>query len=281
MKKFFKWLGIVLGALLGFLAILLVVFYFKGKALAGKAYDITPENITIPTDEASIARGKHFVQATCTGCHSADLSGELLLDAPFSKVYSANLTPGKGGAGSKFTNADWVRAIRHGVDDQGRDLVAMPAQTFWNFNDQDLGDIIAYLKTLPSIDKENPDPQINALGTIMFGAGLFGPDIIAANVIAHNQRPPVIPIGVTAEYGGYLVSVSGCHDCHGPQLAGGKVKSPERSMGPISRPAAISKYGHPQISSRPFVLALTPQDTVSTRTRCRGKISTPATPMTN
>jgi mono/diheme cytochrome c family protein len=226
MKKLFKWLGAVLGLLLGLIIIALTVFYFKGSAMSRHTYAIAPENITIPTDAVSIERGRHFAQAICADCHMADLSGKLMLQAPFATVYSANLTPSKGGAGSEFTDADWVRAIRHGVDDKGRDLVIMPAQLFWNFNDQDLGDVIAYLKSLPPVDKEHPDPQINALGKIMFGAGMFGAAIFPANVIAHDQRPPLVPIGVTVQYGEYLVSVSGCHDCHGAQLAGGKSNKP-------------------------------------------------------
>lgn len=226
MKQFLKWFGIVLGVLLGLLIINLAVFYFKGNAMVSRKYDIPAENIVIPTDATSRARGKHFVQAICTGCHTADLSGQLLIDAPFAKIYSANLTAGKGGAGSEFSEADFIRALRHGVDNQGRALVVMPSQVFWNFSDSDLADIVAYLKTVPPVDKENPDPQINALGKIMFGAGMFGPDIVPAAVIAHDQRPATVPVGVTSEYGRYLVSVTGCQDCHGTQLSGGKSTKP-------------------------------------------------------
>jgi mono/diheme cytochrome c family protein len=229
MKKFFKWLGIVLGVLLGVIVIALAVFYVKGNAMANRKFTIAPENITIPADAASIERGRHFAQAICADCHTDDLSGNLLL------------TSGKGGAGSEFTDADFVRAIRHGVDNKGRDLVVMPAQLFWNFNDQDLGDVIAYLKSLPPVDKEHPDPQINALGKIMFGAGLFGPAIVPANVIAHDQRPPVVPIGVTAQYGEYLVNVTGCHDCHGAQLAGGKSAKPGALNAPNLTPGGDLK----------------------------------------
>lgn len=226
MKKILKWLGIVLGALLGLIVIVLAVFYIKGSTSLSRTYNIAPENVTIPTDAASIERGRHFVQAICVGCHTADLSGQVMFDAPFATLYSANLTPGKGGAGSEFTDADWVRALQHGVDNQGRGLVLMPAQLFWNFNEQDLGDVVAYLKTLPPVDKEHPDPRVNAVGDIMIGAGIFGPDMVPAAVIAHDQRPPVAPEGVTAPYGAYLVSVTGCHDCHGAQLAGGKSSKP-------------------------------------------------------
>jgi mono/diheme cytochrome c family protein len=226
MRKFLKWLGIVIGILLGLLIILLAVLYFKGNTLVSRTYDIPAENIPNPTDAASLARGKHFVQATCTGCHTADLSGQVMIDAPFAKVYSANLTSGKGGAGSEFTDADFIRALRHGVDDQGRALVLMPAQVFWNFSDADLADIVAYLKTVPPVDKENPDPQINLVGKIMFGAGILGPDIVPAAVIAHDQRPASIPIGVTSQYGQYLINVTGCRGCHGAQLSGGNSGQP-------------------------------------------------------
>jgi len=241
MKKLFKWFGKILGVLLGLIVIALVVFYFKGDAMGKRTFTISPENISIPTDAASIEWGRHFVHAICADCHTDDLSGKLLIDAPFAKLYSANLTPGKGGAGTEFKDADWVRAIRHGVDNKGRDLVVMPSQVFWNFNDKDLGGIIAYLKSLPPIDKENPDPQINILGKIMFGAGLFGTDIYSANVIAHDQRPPVVPVGVTAPYGEYLVRVSGCHDCHGAQLAGGKSKKPGAINAPNLTPGGDLK----------------------------------------
>lgn len=117
----------------------------------------------------------------------------------------------------------------------------MPSQVFWNFNDQDLGDVIAYLKSLPPVDSEHPDPQIKPLGKIMLGAGMFGPAAVAANVIAHDQRPPVVPVGVTAPYGEYLVSVSGCHDCHGAQLAGGKSTKPGALDAPNLTPGGDPK----------------------------------------
>lgn len=226
MKKILKWFGIVIGVLLGIILLTLGVFYFKGNALVSRKFDIPAENISIPTDAASIERGRHFVQIICTDCHAPDLSGKLLLDAPFAKVYSANLTPGQGGAGAQFKDADFIRALRHGVDDQGRGLIVMPASVFWNFTDQDLADVVAYLRTLPPVDVTHPDPQVTPLGKIMIGAGMFGPGLVSANVIRHDQRPTSAPQGVTAGYGEYLVNVSGCHDCHGVQLAGGKSQKP-------------------------------------------------------
>jgi mono/diheme cytochrome c family protein len=223
MKKILKWFGISLAVLL---VSALSVFYVKGNAMVNHTYTIAADNITIPTDAASLARGQHFVQVICSDCHTPDLSGKNMLSAPFAKIDSANLTPSPGAAGSEFKDADWVRALRHGVDDKGRALVVMPANEFWNFSDRDLGDIVAYVKTIPPVEKQHKDPQINILGKIMFGAGLFGKAIVPANVIAHTQRPPIIPVGVTAQYGDYLINVTGCHSCHGEQLSGGKSAKP-------------------------------------------------------
>jgi mono/diheme cytochrome c family protein len=241
MKKVLKWFGITLGGLLGLVIILLAVFYFKGNAMVSRTYDIPAENIPIPTDAASIARGKHFVQAICVGCHTTDLSGQLMIQAPFATLYSANLTSGKGGAGAEFSDADFIRAIRHGVDDHGRALILMPSMVFWNFSDSDLADIVAYVKTVPPVDKELPDPKTNVLGKFMIGAGMFGPNIVPANVIAHDQRPPASPMGVTPQYGQYLVNVTGCRDCHGAQLSGGKSSKPGAMDAPNLTPGGDLK----------------------------------------
>ena len=139
-EKIFIWIGISLAVLL---VIVLAVFYLKGNAMVSRHYIIAPENVTIPTDAASIERGKHFVSAICVECHTADLSGKNMIKAPFANIDSANITPSNSGAVYTFMAADWVRVLRHGVDDKGRALVLMPAQEFWNFSDQDLGDIIA------------------------------------------------------------------------------------------------------------------------------------------
>ncbi|MBN1452512.1 MAG: c-type cytochrome [Anaerolineales bacterium] len=236
MKKFFKWLGIVLGGLLGLVFLILVGLSLSAGARLNRSYNIPTDNITIPTDTESIAAGKHWVEALCIGCHHADLSGGPFLEAPFGYIDAANLTPGKGGAGSKFTDADWVRALRHGVDEAGHPLIVMPAQEFWHFSDQDLGEIVAYLKTLPPIDNETREPQFNFLGKALLAAGMFGSDIIPAEVIQHSQRPTAPLAGVTVEYGDYLVNVSGCRSCHGKQLSGGKSADPSAIAAPNLTP---------------------------------------------
>ncbi len=236
-KRILKWIGIVLGGLIGLLAIAVLVLVIISNNRINARYQIQPDNITIPTDAEAIARGKHWVEALCIGCHQANLAGGPFMRAPFASIDAANLTPGKGGVGAKFTDADWVRLLRHGVDEEGRPVIVMPASDFTHFSDQDLGDIIAYLKTLPPVDNETQDPEFNILGRVMLAAGVFGPDIIPAEVINHNERPASYPAaGATPAYGEYLVNVSGCRVCHGKQLAGGKSPDPSAKAAPNLTP---------------------------------------------
>jgi mono/diheme cytochrome c family protein len=238
MKKFFKWFGIVLGSLLGLIILVFLGLAFKGNAMINKTYAVQAEKISIPTDAASIARGEHWVKAECIGCHGDDLSGGSFFEAPFGYIDAKNLTSGKGGAGSEFKDEDWIRALRHGINPENSSLLIMPAQNFRFYSDADLGDIIAYVKSVPPVDKENREPNLNLLGKAMLGKGLFGDGIVVAEYIVQNEPASVSypSAGVTSEYGEYLVNVSGCHDCHGPALSGGKSADPSAKNAPNLTP---------------------------------------------
>jgi len=233
MKKFFKWLGIVLGSLLGLIVLVFLGLALKGNSMLNKTYDVQVETIPIPTDEAAIARGEHWVMAECIGCHGDDISGGPFFEAPFATVNAKNLTTGKGGIGNEFTDEDWVRAFRYGVGPDGNSVLIMPSHAFRFFSDADLADIIAYLKVAPPVDKELSEPNFNILGKAMLGAGVFGESVVVAEAINDNAIDPSYPpAGVTPEYGQYLINVSGCRDCHGAELSGGKNSDPSAIYAP-------------------------------------------------
>ena len=221
MRKFFKWLGIILGSLVEIILLAGFGLFLSTNNRMQKTYAVQVETVTIPNNSASIERGRLWVASECTHCHGLDLAGTTFFDAPqIAKVAALNLTPGKGGAGSEFTDEDWVRAIRHGITPEGRTLIIMPASDFYTFSDRDLGDIIAYLNTLPPVDQEWADPEFTPFAKVLIGAGAFG-KIFEAEKIDHSAERPVAPAaGASVEYGAYLVTVSGCHGCHGEDLAG-------------------------------------------------------------
>ena len=45
----------------------------------------------------------------------------------------------------------------------GKPLVIMPPQYFNKFSDQDLGDIVAYLKSLPPVDNDQANTKLKIL----------------------------------------------------------------------------------------------------------------------
>ena len=231
MKKVLKWIGIVLAALLGLLILAAVGLGIAGGGQLKKVHDIQAESITIPMDEASLARGEKLMDvAFCTSCHGEDLTGDVVFQDPVvGVIYASNIT----GLGEEHTDADLIRAIRHAVDHDGRQLMIMPADVFINLSAEDLGSIIAYLKTLPRKGDELPEPEITFMGRILMAAGMFG-DVFPADYIDHDQPFPAMPeVGANIEYGGYMTGL--CTGCHGTDLAG-KVFDPEAPPAPNITP---------------------------------------------
>jgi len=242
LRKIFKWIGIVLGSLIGLLVLAFVVLYIAGSVKWNKLhgqYDVPVETITIPTDQASIARGEHIATIRmCRECHTETLSGQSDRAPGLITLSIPNLTSGAGGVGANNTDADWVRAIRHGVGYDGRGLVLMPSKIWYYLSDEDLGALIAYLKNLPPVNNEMPAADLEPLGRVMLVLGQLPPEIVP-NVISidHNGPRPVAPEpGITVDYGKYLAST--CTLCHGSDLNGQTISEggPQKYLAPNLTP---------------------------------------------
>src|SRR4026209_2922833 len=100
-SKIFKWIGIVLGSLIGLLVLAFVVLYIAGSLKWNKLhgqYDVPVETITIPTDQASIARGEHIATIRmCRECHTETLSGQSDRAPGLITLSLPHLTSGAGG----------------------------------------------------------------------------------------------------------------------------------------------------------------------------------------
>ena len=226
MKKVFKWIGIALGSLVGLILVLAAVFYLMGNARLNKIYDFPPSDIVLPTDAASIEYGKHRAEILCQGCHGDDLSGvnNWFDGGPLGKINSANLTSGEGGIGIDFTTEDYVRAIRHGIDQEGKPIfmVAVPSTAY--LSDEDLGAIIAYVKTVPPVDHKTNGQNFTPLAKTMAGAGVLGD--LPVEVVSHDVHVTAPERGASVEYGEYLMNINDCRLCHGQELAGGPSPDP-------------------------------------------------------
>lgn len=234
-----KRIGIAVGGLLG-LALLLVLGVYTASAWKlGANYAITPAPFEISSDSSALARGQHIVTTWgCRDCHGEDLGGMAFIDDPaVGRVYGSNLTSGRGGIGRTYTDVDWVRALRHGVRADGRPLVLMPSEEYYYLGDDDLGALIAYLKQLPPVDRQEAGTSLGPLGRALV---LMGEVPLAAERIDHDGPRPAAPApGVTVEYGAYLAK--SCMGCHGLDYAGGPIKG-----APPDWPPAANLTPHPE-----------------------------------
>ena len=231
MKKVLKWIGIGITGLLGIIMITAVILSFAGGSRLQTTREIRGETISIPSDETSLARGAHLVNVACKSCHGPGLSGQpVLADPAIGTIYAANIT----GLAASHTDEEIVRAIRHAVDTDGRQLIIMPAESFIYFSEEDLGSVIAYLKQQPRVENEIPAPELAFMGRVLLGAGLFG-NVFPAEYIDHGLPFPARPeIGASAAYGEYVSRF--CTSCHGPDLAGAQPSDPTSPPAPNLTP---------------------------------------------
>jgi len=120
----------------------------------------------------------------CADCHTPvdnhhntipgmDFSGGQIIQGPWGKVATANLTPAPSGI-PYYDEGTFIRAMRTGFVGSRELKRAMPWLVFRNLTDQDLGAIFAYLKTLKPVAHRVDNslaPTLCPLDGTMHGAG--------------------------------------------------------------------------------------------------------------
>lgn len=219
-KTVLRWLAVILGVFIGLTILSLAAVYYITEERINRVYPLPQEYLVVPSDPESIKRGEHLVitMGMCSECHGPDLSGDVFDDGPLvGRLAIANLTSGDGGIGQDYSDSDWVNSIRHGLGRDGKSLIFMQSHFYQAFSAEDIGAMIAYLKTVPPVNKVIPPTQLGPMARWIL---LQDPTLLPAAVIDHGQPPPPKPTaGVTLEYGRYLANV--CAACHGENLAGG------------------------------------------------------------
>lgn len=226
MRKVLKWTGFGIAGLLIVLLAAVGTLYVLGGARLEAPLQIADESLAVAADSATIAHGAYLVAThACRECHAADLGGAVFVDAPPFRATATNLTSGEGGIGGTYTDADWERAIRHGVRPNGQPLAAMmPSALFNNLSDDELTAMVAYLKTITPIDRTLPATEFRPLGRVIAGTGA---KLTASAAVDHERAHPAAapPVGATVEYGRYRTTTI-CTYCHGANLEGGPPVEP-------------------------------------------------------
>jgi mono/diheme cytochrome c family protein len=172
-----------------------------------------------PTGPALVERGRYLATAAdCVACHSTPngrpFGGGLAFKLPFGTIYSSNITPDKAHGIGAWSDAEFVRAMRHGVDNKGRELYpAFPYTAYANMSTDDILAIRAYLNTLEPV------------ATPVEANGLRFPFnqrylMRAWKLLNARQHPWQPDPQRSAEWnrGAYLVEGAGhCGECHTPR----------------------------------------------------------------
>ena len=88
------------------------------------------------------------------------------LETPFGKIYGTNITPDPYTGIGNWSEQAFVRAMREGVDREGRHLYpAFPYDHFTRLTDDDLKALYAYTMTRDPVRAETPGTSSHSLST--------------------------------------------------------------------------------------------------------------------
>ena len=193
----------------------LLLAYPKVGAASPLRVEATPERI---------ARGKYLAEhvSVCTDCHSQrdwtryagpikpetyGAGGEVWderMDFP-GRVVSKNIT--QSGLGS-WSDGEIIRAFTEGVSRDGTALFPLMPYTMYgrHMAQDDVQAVVAYLRTIPARTQQIPERRLQ-----------FPLPLVVRTIPAKATGPatPPNPSDKVA-YGGYLVEIAGCAECHTP-----------------------------------------------------------------
>ncbi len=214
MKRLLRWAGYGAGGAAALVIVAYLFVHFSSERILRRTYPVPVATIPIPADAASIAEGQRLanVLGCVGGCHGKQAEGTVMFDEPMvGRIVAPNLTA----AVRRYGDPELVALIRHGVRPGGRSLMVMPSEAYIALSDQDLGRLIAFLRTLPARDGPGPGISLGPLGRIGVATGQIRP---VAVMIAETVPPPEA-VGEEATRGRYLARAA-CAGCHGAGLRG-------------------------------------------------------------
>lgn len=230
MKKFLKILVVLIFVLIvGVAALLGYVTKFKPN--------IPIEDVKIEYTPERIERGKYLANnvTQCIDCHSTrDWSRFSAPTIPGSEgkggevfdsktgfpgtYYAPNLTPHHL---KDWSDGELFRALTAGVSRDNRPLFpVMPYMSFRKMDREDIYSIIAYVRSLPSIENDTPAPEPDFPINILLHLLPSEPELTAKPAATDKVK-----------YGEYLTNAASCIECHTPAVRGQRVEGMEFAGG--------------------------------------------------
>lgn len=220
LRSALKWLLLTVSSVFGIALLGATVIYVLIGVDLRRTFDHAGTSVYIPSDEASVAEGARLARLRgCNGgCHGATVNGAVGVEIPDGTRLVA---PDLSRAVRKYSIEELERVIRHGIRPDGTSVIAlMPSSMFYRLSNQDLGAIIAFLKTQAPGNEQLPVTRFGPLGRLLlFYYKLSEGSILAAETIDHSA-PRVIPARSGASAQGRYLAMTVCTECHGEDLRG-------------------------------------------------------------
>ena len=172
-------------------------------------------------DADAVARGDYLtIAAGCADCHTDSKQGDRryaggrALATPFGTFYAPNITPDLDTGIGRWSDAQFLRALREGVRPDGSSYFPVfPYPSFTKITDDDARAIKAYLFAQPAVRQSNRPHDVafpfswrfllNGWKLLFFSPGPFR---------------PVPERGKSYNRGAYLVTaLAHCGECHTPR----------------------------------------------------------------
>ncbi|RDV05122.1 c-type cytochrome [Undibacter mobilis] len=210
-------------------------------AMAAFWFVIAPK--TEPADafatpyKADLANGKTmFDVGGCVSCHTDSkedrtrLGGGVALGSPFGTFYTPNISPDPDDGIGRWSEAQFVSAMRYGTSPQGTHLYpSFPYASYQRMNVDDVRDLFAYIKTLPAVKGRARGHDLPFPFNIRLLLGGW-------KLLYLDDKPFTPDPSRDAQWnrGAYLVNGPGhCAECHSPRdMMGGIVAAKRFAGGP-------------------------------------------------
>ncbi len=233
MKRFLKWILISLIILVFIGGTAYAYFAYTSHNIMHQKFEVSVEQIDIPSGADAIAEGERLarIRGCMDGCHGKDMQGQVFIDNPLmAKVIAPNLTR----FAANHSDAELIKVIRYGVRTDGTSVWIMPSQMFFHLNDEELGAIIAFIRSVPVTDGPDWEFSLGPLAMFAVSTGEFKAQ--ASEVARQQTRFEVTDPGDPLQQGKYL-ALTVCTECHGQDLQG-------VTMGEFSTPDLRVVHGY-------------------------------------
>lgn len=256
MRRWLKRLGLALLALVVLVLAAIPVVVGIRPIVGPRARPLTDR--TFERTPARLERGAYLVNAVsgCVFCHGGtdwqtrgfptkpgtQGSGKSFAEEGIPFATAPNITPDPETGAGRWTDDQLARAIREGIGHDGRALFPlMPYLQYRYMSDEDLASVIVYVRSLPPVRKAVPPSEIPfPVNRLINGA----PEPVTAPVAEPNRANPV-------EYGGYLVRIGVCRDCHSTADADGQPVPGMEFAGGTALPGPYGFVASPNITQAP------------------------------